>query len=493
MSNVTALRSQLDAKRERLAAIIDETAAVGQVAQNEGRELTDDDQSAIAVLQEEFTNVEKSVKTLTSAIELADRAAASREFQNQSQRSVAGQGLQIDAMQSKLPDGLRYGHSVHYENKTDAYGVGMWLFAIQGHTGAQQFCRDNGFKIVNAMEEGTPAKGGFAVPTPMAATIIRLVEQYGLFRQKARRVPMTSATLKVPRRAGGLTVFYPGEGQAITASDITFAQVQLTARKYAALAVWSTELDEDAVISMADLVTEEIAYAYAVAEDSNSFVGPGDASSGNITGIVNAVQAGSKVKLAATKIAWTDIDEAAYRAAIGKAKMWVGARPEWYISSYGYAASMLPILTAKGGTDMRQMEEGPRPFFLGYPVNFTQVMPQATLGADVGAVVFGDLRMGCYNGIRRDMTLQLLREAFAINDQIGMLSTMRADSLTHDVGTASESGGIIVIETGAASAQAMQAQQEAIRLQAEAERQAAIGRGESDPGMTTEKGPTGKK
>ena len=252
----------------------------------------------------------------------------------------------------------------------------------------------------------------------------------------------------MPRYDDGLTVYYPAEGGSITASDLTFGQVNLAATKYAALALMSTELNEDSVISMTDLITRDIAYKFALAEDTNSFLGDGGAGFGGITGIGTALQDGSKVTLATA--GWANLALADLHQAVGLLPQYSGTRPRWYMSSYAYQVAVLPLLTALGGTDMRQFEEGGDMMLLGYPVTFTQVLPKATVALSDLLIVFGDLDLGAYSGQRRNLWVRTLNELYAANDQIGIQATMRADSVIHSVGTASDPGAIIGIYNAAA-------------------------------------------
>src|SRR4029077_10220309 len=105
-------------------------------------------------------------------------------------------------------------------------------------------------------------QGGFLVPEVLERAIIDLREDYGVFRQLARIRPMASDFVTIPRRTGGLTAVPIGEGSDITESTKGWNNVNLTARKWAVLAKYSSELAEDAIISIAEDLSGEIAYAF---------------------------------------------------------------------------------------------------------------------------------------------------------------------------------------------------------------------------------------
>jgi len=102
----------------------------------------------------------------------------------------------------------------------------------------------------------------------------------------ARKVmPMNSDTLTIPRRASGLTAYYVAEAGSITASDMGWDQVNLVAKKLAVLARYSSEVNEDSILDFANTLADEIAYAFANAEDQAGFNGDGTSTYGGITGV----------------------------------------------------------------------------------------------------------------------------------------------------------------------------------------------------------------
>ena len=130
----------------------------------------------------------------------------------------------------------------NFDDASGAYEAGMYFAALGGNQKAKQFLNDQSI--------GTDNKGGFTVPTPLSNALINLLESYGVARQACRRIVMSAETWSVPKVAGHSTVYYPAEASAITASDMTFSQVQLVAKKIAALVKMSTEVVEDSIISM---------------------------------------------------------------------------------------------------------------------------------------------------------------------------------------------------------------------------------------------------
>ena len=104
---------------------------------------------------------------------------------------------------------------------------------------------DNGIQV-KAQNEGTNSAGGYLVPEEMSSDIIDLREEYGVFRQHTRVHQMASDHTVIPRRSGGLTAYAVGESDSITESEKSWDQVALTAKKWATLTRYTSEVDEDA-------------------------------------------------------------------------------------------------------------------------------------------------------------------------------------------------------------------------------------------------------
>ena len=82
---------------------------------------------------------------------------------------------------------------------------------------------------LKAMTEGTGSAGGFIVPDEFATEVNRVVEDFGLVAKLARKFPMGTDTLYVPRLASSGTVSVPGEATAGTGSQPVFEQFTLAA------------------------------------------------------------------------------------------------------------------------------------------------------------------------------------------------------------------------------------------------------------------------
>src|SRR5262249_32408054 len=196
----------------------------------------------------------------------------------------------------------RYSTVKHFKGpdaELKAYQFGMWFAGSVLHQSfpsgftqkALNYCEAHGFSpfdvSLKAASEGINTAGGYLVPTEFINDLITLREQFGAFRSNTQVIGMTREVAIVPRRASGLTVYYPAEGIATTESQKSYDGVTLTARKYACLVVYSSELSEDSVISIGDDLAGEIGYAFAQAEDTNAFNGDGTSTFAGTNGFRN--------------------------------------------------------------------------------------------------------------------------------------------------------------------------------------------------------------
>jgi HK97 family phage major capsid protein len=182
----------------------------------------------------------------------------------------------------------------------------------------------------------------------------------------------------------------------------------------------STEISEDAVISMVDTITQSLALSLATAEDDNLFNGV--ASAINATGIAGDALVDDTNVASLAALALTDITACA--TGIGNPVR--GAQNAFFISPTVYHGQIRDLVNAAGGNTIADLEGGQRPLLMGYPVVLTNILPAAPASGELVAV-FGDLRLGCYFGDRRSLTFKTLNELYAANDQIGIQATERID------------------------------------------------------------------
>jgi HK97 family phage major capsid protein len=432
----------------QIQTLVAEAQAIEAQAQTENREMSEDEEARFFAIwgttdkAGEITKLEAKMENAKNIEAQAKRLARKSAIHNQ----LEANKITVPAMAK------RHGNLKCYKNEEDAYLFGRWLQAtVCQDDMAREYCERHGVEFRAAMSEGSANKGGFLVPEPTEATIIRYVEQYGVIRANARNYPMSSDTANLPRREGGLTVYFPGEGGTITDSDVSLGNIQLVAKKMATLTKVSTELSEDAVISVADMLTLEIGQAFALKEDQMGFLGDGSSTYGGVTGLANALAAGSTIDAASGNVSFATFDLLDFEKCVGQLPLYAdNSNTCWYISKKGYALSMLRLMDAAGGNTNVTLNDGVRsmPMFLGYPVCFSQAMP-STDAVSTYQAYLGDLSQAVTFGSRRGVTISADPSVYFASDQIGIKGTQRIAINVHERGDASTAGSIIGLKTAA--------------------------------------------
>jgi len=459
-----AANLSVKAIQERMGEMHDKATALAALAEEEDRDLTEEQKAEFDRLMDEYRRLEE--KELPRARWLEDKEAelAQRRIDariRDGDTSGRAGELDEDDESSDLVSRVRVPYQARvldlksFRGPTaveEAYISGQWLLAnFYGRSEAANWCRDHGLSVRGSLATADNNKGGVLVPEEFGRTIIRLVEEYGTFRRKAYIWPMASDTTTVPRQISDVTAYFVGENDEITASDPGFDSIRLTARKMAALCKWPTEIDEDSVVSVADLLARSIAYSFAVKEDQCGFLGTGTSTYGGISGLITELTTAtaSTVTAATGNTAFSTLDLTDFESMIGKLPMFPGINPEWYISKAGWAASMMRLADAAGGNTADVIEGMRRPMFLGFPVNFVQCM-NSTLTAQTstyGLCYFGDLRMAAMMGTRRGLSLAMSEDRYFEYDQLAIKGTERFDINIHDVGDTSSAGAMVMLAT----------------------------------------------
>jgi HK97 family phage major capsid protein len=171
-------------------------------------------------------------------------------------------------------------------------------------------------RYMKALAEGTDTAGGYLVPPEYATDLIELLQARAVVRRAgASVIPMGSDTLYLPKLTGGATAYWLGENSQITASDQTFGQVALAAKKLAALTKISNDLIRDANPAVEPIVRDNLVRTLRLEEDIQYL--RGDGSSNNPTGIRNLTSEGVTVTELGTGNGATpdfdDLADAVYR------------------------------------------------------------------------------------------------------------------------------------------------------------------------------------
>jgi HK97 family phage major capsid protein len=429
MKSSNEIRKEIAAQKARVEAMI-------SIAKEEARDFTKEESDTV----DGIVGTDSKEGILASLEKDLERAL---RVENAIKSKVREIEANEEQQQRKLPAVPKsHGKLKGFKDPADAYASGQFVLAnLFGNKKAKAWCRDNGVKAT--MTTGNNPSAGFLVPDSFEAAIIELREMYGVWRNNSTVWPMGPGKTIVPRLSGEVSTYYVGEESTITASDMTVNQVELDAKKLAAMVTVSSDLNEDSVIDIADLIARSVAQQFAIAEDQAGFLGDGTSTYGGIVGLAAALQAGS-LYTATSRQTFGVLTFADFESVIGQCKLWRGSSPKWYISQAGWAASMQRLANAAGGVTMAELANGMAASFMGYPVVVSQVLTSALTGTTTQrACYFGDLALGSYLGSRRGISIALDSSRYFEQDLIAIKATQRFDINVHDRGTASVSGGIV--------------------------------------------------
>lgn len=277
-----------------------------------------------------------------------------------------------------------------------------------------------------ALTEGTGSAGGFVVPEEFAAEVNRVVEDFGLVPKLCRKYPMKYDTLNVPRLSATVSVTYPGEATAGTASQPTFEQVVLSAKTMVGITPMSNELLADANISVVDLLVELFAEAIAGQLDSQGLTGTGSPFTGILsdTGVTVVQPANGTGNSTFTGAATPDN----MRDLIAGVKPWslqgaafIMHRSVWSLiqktktsgsGEYFWSAAN-PQLSGSATVGFPTAQAGT---LWGYPVYLSDKMPTTT-AVSTKFVIFGNLKH-LYMGVRSEMGVAISQDATVGSDNL---------------------------------------------------------------------------
>jgi len=468
----------IEEMKEKRIVALEAAKAITDLAKNEDRDLTEAEADQVdehldlaenLAAKIEAADVEAKRQTrLDAGLASLDAPAQRWSSPDPIGGSMIDEPAPLVAVPASVP---RFGRVQHFSGATQAeaelkaYKFGMWVCAANGNARAQQFCRDAGMPLVGATitdkgelainTEGSNSGGGYLVQDEFENDIVRLVETYGVCRRNMRQSPMTSDTKSRPRRTGGLTAYHVGENAAGTESNITTDRINLVAKKIMALTTMSSELSEDAAISIGDLLLKEIALAFAYTEDNDGFNGDGTSTYGSIVGLISkltAATAGLITGASGTDASWAGITLANHNSLLGLLAEYVTA-PKWYCSNTYWGSVMQKLAMAAGGNSVVDIVSGkPQKMFMGYPVETVAVMPKSASTAEI-VCAFGDLSMAADFGLRRGVTIKFSEDAtiggtnMFESDDVAVKGTERFDVNVHDVGDTSNAGPIVGLLT----------------------------------------------
>ena len=273
-------------------------------------------------------------------------------------------------------------------------------------------------EVLNALQVGSDAEGGYRVPDEYERTLIEALEDQNIFRQLAHVIHTSSGDRKIPVVASKGTASWIDEEAQYPESDDAFGQVSIGAYKLATMIKISEELLNDSVFDMPAYIAKEFARRIGAAEEEAFFTGNG---TGKPLGIL-AATGGAETGVTAAAVDKITMDEVI---------------DLFYSLRAPYRRNAVFIMNDATVKALRKLKDGQGQYLwqpsitagtpdtiLNRPVYTSGFMP--TLATGNKTILFGDL--GYYwVADREGRSFKRLNELYAPTGQVGFLASQRVD------------------------------------------------------------------
>ena len=454
---------------DKIKALLDELAAVVAEMGAMTEDAPEGEMSSAPMTEEQETalrSLEQKADKLRERIEFLQRVQAKElELRSVIERAAPAKKIETPevtqeapAVESRakvyaVPKSSRPLRGFRCEER--AYRAGMSIKAgLLGDEEARRWCHDHGVES-RAQAGGINSLGGVLTNPELSSEIIRLVEEYGAFPANARNVTMSSDSLLIARRTGGLSAKPIGENAAPASTDVTFDNVQLVAKLWGVDNRVPMSLLEDSVIDLADAMAVEVAQAFAEAYDNSGFIGTGNGGTYHgTTGVAVAINDGthsaSVVSAVTGNNVFSELDVQDFTNTVAKLPLYARRNAKWYISPAGYGSSMLRLMMNASGNNQADVAGGANLQFLGFQVVLVHPLESRLTGTGSAiACLFGDLAQACTYGVRREVSIKTDASRFIEYDQLLTFATSRVAMVAHDLGDTSKAGPIVALKFAA--------------------------------------------
>jgi HK97 family phage major capsid protein len=342
----------------------------------------------------------------------------------------------------------------------DAYDAGLHFKArLLSHTGRHDegiAARDKlisrrGEAWFASQNETAPEDGGFLVAPSFEQAVVTYREQVGVARRLTRVIPVSSDHWVGMKQTSGTSVFYVGEENEITPSDANFARYTLTPKKRAILAYVSSELRDDALVSVMDLLASDMGHQFALKEDQEFVAGDGSSSYGGVQGVRPAVIAAtaSVFSPVADEDSWDEISFNTFAGTMSllQDKYRVRGQLSWLCSAaFKWQVMDRLAINANGALSTVWVDGQPVNMFLGYPVELSDRMPTTTAVSQV-CCLFGNFPAAVILGDRGGIRIATSEHVAFTSDRIAIRGVSRYDIHVHQEGDTSVAGAIVGLAT----------------------------------------------
>lgn len=377
--------------------------------------------SADEILRERetvFTEIETLVKSDTFVPEDFDSKVRPLEAKADSLTKRYEQLIQIEAGRNAAVEHAKKTQPEHNTPSDNKFGsLGEYFVSVYKAGKDKVFDKrltyftEDGVSGKKDLNEGIGSDGGFLVPTEFRNTLLAVMTENNIIRNRATVIPMsrrelqipvldqTGTTEGVPHMFGGINVFWQAEASEKTQSEPNFRQINLVAHKLVGYTRASDELLADSAVSLQAFLTGRMGFAGAIswAEDYSFFNGNGV---GQPLGVLN-----SDVTLSVPR---TEQGDVIYEDLLNmQAKFYSPTNRGVWIASQSLKAKLMGLNGPAGFPQYLwgDATNGQPSTLLGYPIIFTlDQLPRNTATSE------GDLMLADFSyyliGDRQNTTIE---------------------------------------------------------------------------------------
>lgn len=269
----------------------------------------------------------------------------------------------------------------------------------------------------------TMGNNGAIIPVSIANRIIKAVRDRCPILAGAT-IYNVKGTLKVPvwgkaNTSHDISVGYQTEFTEITADAGKFTSVDLTGYLAGALTLIGRSVENNGAFSVVDFIVSQMAEEIAVWLEGQLLTGSGSSAAQGATNTTNSLTAASSTAITADELIEL---QASVKQAYQRNACWT-MNPETFTA----------IKKLKDGNNRYLLQDdvtGEFPYrLLGKPVYLSDNMPAVAAGAK--AVLYGDYS-GLSVNFRENISVQVLREKYATQHAIGVVSWFEFDAKVTD-------------------------------------------------------------
>ena len=271
--------------------------------------------------------------------------------------------------------------------------------------------------VVNVLQVGVDADGGYLVPQEFENTLIDALAEENLVRKLAHVITTDTGDKVIPMVKNHGTASWMDENALVPESDDEFDQISVGAHKLGTFIKVSDELMSDSAFDIADYIAKEFARRMGAKEEEAFFIGNGTKKPTGILADTDGADVG--VTLNSAAITADSLIDLFYslRAPYRRNAVWIMND-----------SSVKAIRKLKDKNDQylwqTALTAGTPDTILNRPVYTSPYVPEVAAGNKV--MIFGDLQ---YYWIvdRQGRVFKRLNELFATSGQVGFMTTQRMD------------------------------------------------------------------